>query len=58
VSYGIGRAAVHLHVHNEFFDLVVSGGFIQTDQPAAQHGHTDTDRLPRAKVAVGSSRVI
>ena len=44
---------VHFDIYNQFFNLVMTGGLIQTDEPAAQHGHAYTHHLPGAKVSVG-----
>jgi len=49
----IGRAAVDFYVYDQFFNLVVSRGLIQIDEPETQHGHTHANHLPGAKVPVG-----
>jgi hypothetical protein len=54
MSDRIGRAAVHLHVHDELLDLVAAGRFIQINKPATKHSHTDPHYLSRAKVSVSS----
>ena len=43
---------MHLHVNDQFFNLVVTPGLIQSDESATQHGQAHTHHLPRAKVAV------
>jgi hypothetical protein len=54
----ITGATVHFHVDDQLFDLIVPSGFIQPDQPAAQHGHAHTDHLPGTEVPVGGGRTL
>jgi hypothetical protein len=53
----VSRAAVHLHVDDQLFDLIVTCGFIQTDEPTPQHGHAHAHDLSRAEVSVRFRRI-
>jgi predicted metal-dependent RNase len=48
MGHRIGGTAVHFYVNNQLFNLIVTRGFIQTDQAASQHGHADAHHLPGA----------
>jgi hypothetical protein len=53
MGHCVGGAAVHLYIDNQLFDLIVTPGFVQSDEPASQHGHAHAHHLPGAKMPVG-----
>jgi hypothetical protein len=56
MSNRISGAPIHFNVDDELFNLVVTGGFIQTDEATAQHGHPYSHHLARTEMTVGLSR--